>query len=126
MAAIVPRSWTNGPYFKRFREHMLAHVSLDRIQAFASRSALFSEAKVLQENVIVTCTRSREQGEVELIFDDAEPRRVPFRSIVHPRDANANFPGPLSGRSDSGSRPARSSTSVLVNILPNPATTPTR
>lgn len=87
MAAIVPRSWTNGPYFKRFREHMLAHVSLDRIQAFASRSALFSEAKVLQENVIVTCTRSREQGEVELIFDDAEPRRVPFRSIVHPRDA---------------------------------------
>lgn len=73
--------------FQRFREHMLAHVSLDRIQAFASRSALFSEAKVLQENVIVTCTRSREQGEVELIFDDAEPRRVPFRSIVHPRDA---------------------------------------
>ena len=87
MAAIVPRSWTNGPYFKRFREHMLAHVSLDRIQAFASRSALFSEAKVLQENVIVTCTRSREQGEVELIFDDAGPRRVPFRGIVHPRDA---------------------------------------
>ena len=87
MAAIVPRSWTNGPYFKRFREHMLAHVSLDRIQAFASRSALFSEAKVLQENVIVTCTRSREQGEVELIFDDAEPRRVPFEGIVHPRDA---------------------------------------
>lgn len=87
MAAIVPRSWTNGPYFKRFREHMLAHVSLDRIQTFASRSALFSEAKVLQENVIVTCTRSREQGEVELIFDDAEPRRVPFGGIVHPRDA---------------------------------------
>ena len=115
---------------------MLAHVSLDRIQAFASRSALFSEAKVLQENVIVTCTRSREQGEVELIFDDAEPRRVPFRSIVHPRDAERfvriptgrerELPGPLSGRSDSGSRPARSSTSVPANISPNPATTPTR
>lgn len=89
MAAIVPRSWTNGPYFKRFREHMLAHVSLDRIQAFASRSALFSEAKVLQENVIVTCTRSREQGEVELIFDDAEPRRVPFQEHRAPAGCGA-------------------------------------
>lgn len=86
MAAIVPRSWANGPYFKRFRHHMLDHVAIEHIQTFASRSTLFSEAKVLQENVIVTVTRDGEQGDVSLTFDDAKTRRVPWSEIVVPAD----------------------------------------
>lgn len=86
MAAIVPRSWANGPYFKRFRHHMLDHVAVDHIQTFASRSTLFSEAKVLQENVIITVSRGGEQGDVSLTFDNDETRRVPWSEIVLPAD----------------------------------------
>ena len=86
MAAIVPRSWANGPYFRLFRHHMLDNVAIEHIQTFASRSALFSEAKVLQENVIVTVTRDGEQGNVSLTFDNNETRLVPWSEIVVPAD----------------------------------------
>lgn len=86
MAAIVPRSWANGPYFRRFRHHMLDRVSIVHIQTFASRSTLFSDAKVLQENVIITVTRDGEQGDVSLTFDNDETRRVPWSEIVVPAD----------------------------------------
>ncbi|MFC6358569.1 Eco57I restriction-modification methylase domain-containing protein [Luteococcus peritonei] len=86
MAAIVPRSWANGPYFKRFRHHMLDHISIDRLQSFASRSSLFSDAKVLQENVILTGTRGAPQGDIELVFDDGEPQSVSVCRVVVPTD----------------------------------------
>lgn len=86
MAAIVPRSWANGPYFKRFRHHMLDHMSIDRIQTFASRSSLFSDAKVLQENVIITGTRNRQQSGVALVFDAGQPKTLPASDIIVPTD----------------------------------------
>lgn len=86
LAAIVPRSWANGPYFKRFRHHMLTHLAIDQLQSFSSRSSLFSDARVLQENVILTGTREGHQGSVRLLFDDGDPHEVPIEKVIVPGD----------------------------------------
>jgi len=57
MVFIVPRSFCNGLYFKRFRQQLLGRVSLKRVHVFTSRRAAFRADDVLQENVIVWLAR---------------------------------------------------------------------
>jgi adenine-specific DNA-methyltransferase len=52
LVAITPRSFTNGPYFKDLRSELLRHASFLGIHVFESRDRVFSDADVLQENVI--------------------------------------------------------------------------
>src|SRR5581483_9090638 len=52
IAAITPRSFANGPYFSAFRRFFLAEVTLDRVHVFESRSSVFADSDVLQENII--------------------------------------------------------------------------
>lgn len=61
MVAITPRSFCNGPYFRRFRKWLLANTSIDRLHLFESRTAAFAESDVLQENIITHLTRANEQ-----------------------------------------------------------------
>src|SRR5205085_6772368 len=58
MAAICPRSFCNGPYFKPFREQFLDAMSLRQLHVFESRSAAFQHDDVLQENIIVHAAKS--------------------------------------------------------------------
>jgi len=58
MVAITPRSFTNGPYFRPFREMFLQLMSLRRLQVFESRSVAFQSENVLQENLIVHAVKS--------------------------------------------------------------------
>ena len=60
--AITPRSFCNGPYFRTFRRWILARLSIQRFHLFESRTDAFSEAAVLQENVITYARRSSEQS----------------------------------------------------------------
>lgn len=53
MIFIVPRSWTSGAYFKKFREYIFSELTLTNIHLFNSRDKTFSIEKVLQEIVIV-------------------------------------------------------------------------
>ncbi len=50
---ITPRSFTSGLYFRRFRRHLHARMTLERIHVFGSRKRAFRRDDVLQENVIV-------------------------------------------------------------------------
>lgn len=58
LVAITPRSFCNGLYFREFRRWLLRNVELLQIHSFGSRTAAFSEAKVLQENIITHFRRT--------------------------------------------------------------------
>lgn len=60
--SITPRSFCNGPYFRMFRRWLLSHLSVERLHLFESRTDAFSEAAVLQENMITYARRSPEQS----------------------------------------------------------------
>ena len=53
MVFIVPRSWTSGAYFKKFREKFLSEVALKHIHLFVSRDKVFDKESVLQETIII-------------------------------------------------------------------------
>lgn len=91
LVAITPRSFCNGPYFGAFRSHLLGQVALDRVHVFESRSTVFADTGVLQENVIFAGTKGGVRGEVLLSAsngheDDSSHRRVPYSDVVHPDD----------------------------------------
>lgn len=93
LVAITPRSFCNGPYFRPFREHLLARVSLTRVHTFESRAHAFRDDGVLQENLILRAVRGRPQQERVLLTESRTPEErpartaeVPFRRIVRPAD----------------------------------------
>lgn len=53
MVYIIPRSWTSGAYFERFRQWLFRHATLDYIHLFASRNKIFDKENVLQETMII-------------------------------------------------------------------------
>lgn len=50
---IVPRSWTSGAYFAKFREYLFAHCVITHLHLFGSRDKVFGGESVLQETMIV-------------------------------------------------------------------------
>lgn len=62
---IVPRSFSSGFYFRRFRQRFHAAMRLDRVHVFESRRAAFKPDGVLQENLIVHYRREpSDEGDV--------------------------------------------------------------
>lgn len=53
MVYIIPRSWTSGAYFKRFRQVFLSIGALEHIHLFVSRDKVFEKESVLQETIII-------------------------------------------------------------------------
>lgn len=96
VVAITPRSFCNGPYFKRFRKALLNLVDLRHIHTFESRNEAFADDSVLQENVIFHAIRNKHQtGTVNisvsrgLDFGDMQVREVSFQDVVVPTDPDA-------------------------------------
>lgn len=52
LVCIVPRSFTSGTYFRRFRQRLSQVLQLEVLHVFASRRAAFASDRVLQETVI--------------------------------------------------------------------------
>ena len=50
---IIPRSWTSGAYFKKFREYLFDNCVITDIHLFESRDKVFDGESVLQETIIV-------------------------------------------------------------------------
>jgi adenine-specific DNA-methyltransferase len=93
LVAITPRSFCNGPYFGLFRSFFLDRMALDRVHVFESRSTVFADTGVLQENVIFSATRDGERERVVLSIsvghtDENIARVVPYADVVHPKDPN--------------------------------------
>lgn len=58
MVYIIPRSWTSGAYFKKFRQYLLKAGKLSHIHLFVSRNKVFDKEKVLQETMIIKLKKS--------------------------------------------------------------------
>lgn len=95
LVAITPRSFCNGPYFKRFRADFLAAMALRRLHVYESRSAAFADAAVLQENVVLSAVRDGTRATVTVSSSDGATddhddsmvlREVPYREVVRPED----------------------------------------
>lgn len=91
--AITPRSFCNGPYFRRFRQDFLTTLSLRRIHVFDSRQQAFRDDSVLQENVIVHAVKTTTLPAFVNVTASAAPgaddttiRDVPYREVVSPDD----------------------------------------
>lgn len=61
---IVPRSWTSGTYFKKFREVFLNNVKLKNIHLFVSRDKVFNKENVLQETMILRAIKTKEEQQM--------------------------------------------------------------
>lgn len=58
---IIPRSWTSGAYFKKFREYLLSRCIIADIHLFESRDKVFGNETVLQETMIVKVKKTAER-----------------------------------------------------------------
>ncbi len=76
MVYIIPRSWTSGAYFKKFRKHFLKYGALEHIHLFVSRDKVFEKENILQETIII---------KVRKIFEK------PFTITITTTQSNADF-----------------------------------
>lgn len=58
---IVPRSWTSGAYFKKFREYLFKNCVITNIHLFESRDKVFDGESVLQETIIVKVKKTTQK-----------------------------------------------------------------
>ena len=92
LVAIIPRSFCNGPYYRPFREFLLARAAIMHIHLFDSRNKAFNDDDVLQENVIIMLERGGKQGDVtvststDASFADLTTHTHRFNRIVFPDD----------------------------------------
>lgn len=91
---IIPRSWTSGAYFKKFREYFLAEGKLEHVHLFVSRNKVFDKEQVLQETIIIKVRKTTEEPEQVTItssesnhdFADLTSLSVPYRLVVSGKD----------------------------------------
>ncbi len=93
IAAITPRSFCNGTYFRPFRQALLKEMVLNKIHIFESRSSVFSDDEVLQENIIFSATKNFQNEYVQIsnheeILDNfSEVRFVPYNEVIRVNDS---------------------------------------
>lgn len=88
---IIPRSWTSGAYFERFRAFLFRYCSITNIHIFGSRDKVFDGEVVLQETMIVKLRKTRNHPETIHMsssetsdFSDIKHYDVPYDTVVAP------------------------------------------
>ncbi|MDE5902324.1 MAG: Eco57I restriction-modification methylase domain-containing protein [Muribaculaceae bacterium] len=86
---IIPRSWTSGAYFKKFREYLFDNAVITDIHLFESRDKVFGGESVLQETIIVKVKKTRTEPETINIttssdseFSDIRKFEAPYHTVV--------------------------------------------
>ena len=65
---IVPRSWTSGAYFKKFRQYLFQYCVITDIHLFESRNKVFDGESVLQETLIIKIKKSNKKTRIYQYF----------------------------------------------------------
>ena len=86
---IIPRSWTSGAYFAKFREYLFSHCVITHLHLFASREKVFGGESVLQETMIVKVKKTKERPHTVRItssstseFADVREFNAPYNVVV--------------------------------------------
>lgn len=86
---IVPRSFTSGLYFKKFREYFLNTVRLTHLHLFHSRSDVFDSDKVLQEAIILRAVKTDKKMDTihissseNMFIENSFVHQVPYNTVV--------------------------------------------
>ncbi len=88
---IIPRSWTSGAYFERFRAKFLTQGALEHIHLFLSRDKVFTQESVLQETVIIKVKKTTEPPKYITVstsqsnsdFSELTSFQAPYHTVVH-------------------------------------------
>ena len=64
---ITPRSWTSGSYFLKMREYLFSNASITNIHLFDVRDKVFSSENVLQETIIWSGVKKKNENQQILI-----------------------------------------------------------
>jgi len=97
LVAITPRSFMNGPYFRRFRQALSHQLAFRRVHVYEARDAAFAGDDVLQENVIFHGIRRGSRGEVKIttslgpMDEGLVERTIEPTELVLPNDPDCVF-----------------------------------
>ena len=94
MVYIIPRSWTSGAYFRKFRQYLLSFGALEHIHLFTSRDKVFEKEDVLQETIIVKIRKTSQKPDVITIsttpsngnFSSRTTFAAPYKTVVQGRE----------------------------------------
>lgn len=94
MVYIIPRSWTSGAYFKRFRQKIFSEGALEHIHLFVSRDKVFEKESVLQETMIVKLRKTKSEPKAITItttnsnrdFSELTSFEAPYHTVVSGED----------------------------------------
>ena len=86
---IIPRSWTSGAYFKKFREYLFSNAVITDIHLFESRDKVFGGESVLQETIIIKVKKTRTEPDTINIttssdseFSDIRKFEAPYHTVI--------------------------------------------
>ena len=91
---IIPRSWTSGAYFKRFRQKFLSEGILEHIHLFVGRDKVFEKESVLQETIIIKVKKTRSKPKTVTItttqsnsdFSERTIFQAPYATVINGPD----------------------------------------
>lgn len=88
---IIPRSWTSGAYFERFRKYLFHYCVITNIHIFESRDKVFDGESVLQETMIIKVKKTKDKPQYVKMsssetsnFADTKYYKVDYNTIVAP------------------------------------------
>lgn len=89
MVFIIPRSWTSGAYFRRFRDYLFGNGTLKQVHLFVKRDKVFDQEQVLQETIIIKVDKSKAKDAIRITcsnsnldFDNIHTIDVPYDAVV--------------------------------------------
>ncbi|OGS74618.1 MAG: hypothetical protein A3G95_09145, partial [Flavobacteria bacterium RIFCSPLOWO2_12_FULL_31_7] len=90
---IVPRSFASGQYFNSFRDYLFSNVNLNFVHLFKSRSETFDRDKVLQETLILKCSKDENKKVIISTSEgikDLNSSKVKTYDLIDIIDLNSN------------------------------------